>query len=118
MNETELCVQVLRLAIGNQAYIATFRHIGFDVLHDLGHDSFTQAFALVVFENGNVHHLKAASAITDDASHPHDCRSVKDLNGKERIGQTLYRGFIRLCAEAGANTQSLVSLNGGRLQKA
>lgn len=118
MNEAELRVEVLRLAIRNQAYIATFRHMGFDVFHDLDHDPFTQALALVLFENGNVHHLKDASAVPDDPPHPHDGRPMKDLNGEERIGQTLYRCFIRLCAEAGANTQSLVSLNGGRFQKA
>jgi len=40
---------------------------------------------------------------------------MKDLNGEEGIGQTSYRGFIRLATETGARAKSLVSLDGGRL---
>lgn len=40
---------------------------------------------------------------------------MKNLNGEEGIGQTSYRGFIRLATETGARAKSLVSLYGGRL---
>ncbi|SHN21197.1 hypothetical protein SAMN05216593_113157 [Pseudomonas asturiensis] len=40
---------------------------------------------------------------------------MKDLNGEKGIGQTSYRSFIRLAAEAGARSKSLVSLYRGHL---
>lgn len=40
LDETKLCVEVLRLTIRDQAYVAAFRNMGVDVFHDFNHDSF------------------------------------------------------------------------------
>ena len=41
VNETKLSIEILRLSIREKADIAGFRHVGFDVFHDFGHDSFS-----------------------------------------------------------------------------
>ena len=41
VNETKLSIEILRLTIREKADIAGFRHVGIDVFHDLGHDSFS-----------------------------------------------------------------------------
>lgn len=69
----------------------------------------------MLWKDSYIHHLKKASSVTYNAPHSHRQYPMKDLNGEEGIGQTSYRGFIRLATETGARAKSLVSLYGGRL---
>lgn len=71
MNETKLCIELLCLTIRDEAYIAAVRNMGFDVLQDLAHDSFSQAFTLVFSKDGNIHNLKEASTVANDSAHSH-----------------------------------------------
>lgn len=118
LHEAELRVEVLRLAIGDEADVAALRHMGFDVLQDLAHDAFAQPLALVRLEHGNVDDLEKAPAITDHPPHSHGLRLMKNLHREERIGQTAHRCFIGLAAEAGARAQRLVDRDGRGFEQA
>lgn len=118
MDEAELRVQVLRLAIGDQADITAFGDLGFDVLQYLPHDALAQALALVFLEDGDVHHLKEAATVADDAAHAHRLRVMQDLYGEECIGQSLQRGLDGFRTEPRGKAQRPVSLDGGRFQHA
>lgn len=118
LHEAELRVEVLRLAIGDEADVAALRHMGFDVLQDLAHDAFAQPLALMRLEHGNVDNLEKAPAITNHPPHSYGLRLMKNLHREERIGQPAHRCFIGLAAEAGARAQGLVDRDGRGFEQA
>lgn len=69
-------------------------------------------------EDSNVYDLKEATSVADDSPHSHRLKLMKNLDSKERIGQTPSCCFSSLRAEASADAKSLISLNRGYLVQA
>lgn len=82
-HETELLIELVRLTIRNQADIRGRGYFPLYVACDLSHDSLTQATALMLWQNGNVHHLIKTAAIADDAPHRHRFAIEKYLHAEE-----------------------------------
>ena len=116
MLETELRIQLLRLAIGDQADIRALRDVRLDELHDLAHDALAQALALVRGQHGDIGHLEEAAAIADDAAHAHHLVAQQHLHGKQGVGQALGCRLRAFRAQAGGNAQQLVGGDGGNGQ--
>lgn len=66
MNEAELSIQILGLAIRNEADIAALGNVRFKVLHDLAHDHLADPLALMVLEYGDVDDLVETASVADN----------------------------------------------------
>jgi len=71
MLKAELSVKVLRLSIGDEAYVCAFGNTDRDELHDLFHDSLAEPFALVFGQDCDVHDLVEAATVSNYSTHPY-----------------------------------------------
>ncbi len=111
--EVELGVEVAGVAVGDQADIGPLGGGLAQLLGQRGHDALAEALALRARVHGNVHKLKEAAAVADDAAHGHQGLAVADGHAVQRVGQAACGGLGAFGAEAGGNAEAAVFVRGG-----